>query len=75
MLLQGGAGFLGGFLIKRLRADGVSVTAVVRKDQLARVESLGAKGVVADFADPASYKTLVSAAKGADAVLHCGYSA
>ncbi len=68
ILVTGGTGFVGRHLIRRLRAEGLTVRAAVREP--GRADSLretGAEVVRGDVSDPAS---LTAAAEGCDRVVH-----
>lgn len=64
--VTGGSGFLGGFVIPRLRDEGFEVTALARSDTAARaVEALGATVVRGDLDDAHSLEAaFTSAAPG-----------
>jgi nucleoside-diphosphate-sugar epimerase len=68
ILITGGSGFVGRFLIPALVAGGRPVLALARSESAAeRVRALGAKPIVADLLDPA---TLDALPDGIDAVVH-----
>lgn len=67
-LVTGGSGFVGGYLIPRLIAEGWRVRAIGRSAQsLAAVEALGAEPKEADLTDKAA---LARAMDGVDTVFH-----
>lgn len=67
-VVTGGTGFLGGGLVRHLRAEGIEVVATVRPSSDARpLESLGARPVALDLLDP---DALAPVFEGADAVFH-----
>jgi nucleoside-diphosphate-sugar epimerase len=66
--VTGGSGFLGGALIKRLRADGVAVTALARSQRSAdAVARLGATPCLGGLADQAAIE---AGMLGCDTVFH-----
>jgi nucleoside-diphosphate-sugar epimerase len=66
--LTGGSGFIGGRLIERLIADGVSVRALARSDASAeKVRARGAEPVAGDLDD---LEALRAAAAGCDVAFH-----
>jgi uncharacterized protein YbjT (DUF2867 family) len=65
-VVTGGAGHIGGALVRALLASGRSVRAVVHRDRRA-LEGLGVDTVRGDVFDPASLR---QAFDGADAVYH-----
>jgi nucleoside-diphosphate-sugar epimerase len=68
VFLTGGSGFLGGHLLRELRAAGCEVRALSRRaDSDAALTAAGATPVRADLADPAS---LQRALAGCEAVFH-----
>jgi nucleoside-diphosphate-sugar epimerase len=69
VFVTGGSGFVGGTLIKRLRADGHSVRAISRSERsAARLIELGAEPVRGDLAD---VEAMTAAAEGCDWAFHC----
>ncbi len=68
-LVTGGGGFLGRHLAKALIDRGDDVV-VVGRSRYPRVESWGARGVVADLADPGCVHLLTRAMEGVDVVFH-----
>lgn len=68
VLLTGASGFLGGHLLRELRAAGCKVNALSRRPESdAAIAAAGALPVRADLTDPAS---LISAMAGCEAVFH-----
>lgn len=68
VLVTGGNGFLGHFLVERLRADGHSVSCLVRPGaDTSGLAGLGARRVEGDVTQPA---TLRAALEGIDTVFH-----
>ncbi|GAB4511529.1 MAG: NAD-dependent epimerase/dehydratase family protein [Anaerolineae bacterium] len=68
VFVTGGSGFLGGYLIPRLVAQGYEVVALARSDAAHKqVEKLGAIGVRGDLTDVESLKRGV---QGCDVVVH-----
>ncbi|MCW8809074.1 MAG: NAD-dependent epimerase/dehydratase family protein [Rhodanobacter sp.] len=68
VLLTGASGFLGGHLLRELRAAGCAVKALSRRPESdAAIAAAGALPARADLTDPAS---LTSAMVGCDAVFH-----
>jgi len=68
ILITGATGFVGGHLVKRLRATGTALRAVVRNPEKAQaLKDLGVDVVPGDMSDKAS---LVKAANGALRVVH-----
>jgi len=68
ILLCGGTGVLGGYLVPQLIASGHEVTVLVRTDAATRIaESLGARTARGDIL---ARDTVVAAAAGQDAVIH-----
>ena len=66
--VTGGSGFIGRALLRRLIADGHSVSALVRSDEAAAVvASLGADPAMSVLADASTYAT---AASGCDVFFH-----
>jgi nucleoside-diphosphate-sugar epimerase len=66
--VTGGSGFVGGRLIRRLVADGVSVRALARSDAAARkVRDAGAEPVRGDLGDSAALRSGIS---GREVVFH-----
>jgi NADH dehydrogenase len=65
ILLTGGTGFVGGHLLRRLRADGRAVRCLVRN--AGRTAGLDCELVEGDVADPAALRRAV---EGCDAVIH-----
>jgi nucleoside-diphosphate-sugar epimerase len=66
--VTGGSGFIGGALVRRLVAEGCSVSALARSDRsAAAVEAIGAKPVRGDLADPAA---IAAGAEGCEAAFH-----
>jgi nucleoside-diphosphate-sugar epimerase len=66
--VTGGSGFIGGALVRRLVAEGCSVSALARSDRSAgAVEAVGAKPVRGDLADPAA---IAAGAEGCEAAFH-----
>lgn len=71
IFLTGATGYVGSAALDALVRAGHDVTAIVRNAEKAkRVASRGAKPVIGDLGDPASYKT---AATGHDGYLHAAY--
>ncbi len=66
ILVTGGSGFLGGAIVRRLRAQGASVRCIQRHDSPA-LRALGVEVVCADLAD---HDAVVRAAAGCTAVFH-----
>jgi len=67
--VTGGSGFIGGALVRRLVADGVSVRALARSDASARkVAAHGAEPVSGDLDDTAA---LQRGAEGCEWAFHC----
>lgn len=66
ILVTGGSGFLGGAIVRRLRARGEAVRCLQRHDA-PELRSLGADIVLADLADR---DAVIAAAKGCLAVFH-----
>ena len=75
VLITGGSGFVGGWLIRRLLGEDVQVHALRRKSSSAKVDDKHVTSVWGDITDRAS---LVAATKGMDSVFHLaghvGYS-
>lgn len=68
VLITGGAGFIGGHLLKALVRDGNNVRCLVNnKNDIAHIENLGAKAVPGDLMDKAS---LIAAVKNVNTVYH-----
>lgn len=69
IFLTGAGGFIGGHLIKRLSADGHSVTAIVRSlEDEDRLKSSGITVVRSNLLNPVD---LANCLRGHDAVIHC----
>lgn len=67
-LVTGGTGFIGGYLVERLAAEGHRVTVLARRSSdTVRVEELGARIVRGDLRER---EAVVRAAEGADRVFH-----
>jgi dihydroflavonol-4-reductase len=72
VVVTGGAGFVGGAVVRRLRARGDEVVAVVRDSaRAARLAELGVTIVEGDLSDVAG---LAAALDGADGVIHAAGS-
>lgn len=76
VLVTGASGFIGGWLCRRLVAEGLNVTALVRNaSDVTELESLGVSFVYGDVCD---LDSLLKAFEGMDAVFHLagviGYS-
>ncbi len=68
ILVTGGTGFVGSHLIRRMRKEGLSVRALVRKPETSRdLKDLGVEAVPGDISDRAS---LEKAAMGVERVIH-----
>ena len=66
--VTGGAGFVGGALVRHLLARGDAVTALVREpDRFGAASGPGLRLVASDLSDPAALTDLV---RGADGVIH-----
>jgi len=66
--VTGGSGFIGGALIRRLRAEGVEVSALARSDtSAAKVSEAGAQPARGDLDD---VEAMAAAAEGSDFVFH-----
>ncbi len=65
-VVTGGGGFLGGAIVKRLKALGIHVTSFSRKTY-PKLSSLGVSQIQGNLHDPASVR---NACKGADIVFH-----
>ena len=70
VLITGGAGFLGGHLVNRLRADGLRVR-VLDTVEPSRVSGEGIEYVHGDVRDPALLRTAV---RGVDAIVHAAFA-
>ncbi|HXF35719.1 MAG TPA: NAD-dependent epimerase/dehydratase family protein [Actinomycetota bacterium] len=67
-LVTGASGFVGGAVVRRLRAEGRTVRALVRSDDAARAaRAAGARPVSGDVLDPTS---LLEAMRGCGVVFH-----
>jgi nucleoside-diphosphate-sugar epimerase len=70
VLVTGATGFLGGALVRRLRARGDDVTVLGRNPALlAKLEREGMRSLRADLADAAAVR---AACQGQELVFHCG---
>src|SRR3954470_14008052 len=66
--VTGGSGFIGGVLIRRLRAEGAEVSALARSDSsAAKVEEAGAAAARGDLHDVAA---MTAGAEGCDVAFH-----
>jgi len=66
--VTGGSGFIGGVLIRRLRAEGAEVSAIARSDSsAAKVEEAGAAAPRGDLHD---VEAMTAAAQGCDVAFH-----
>jgi nucleoside-diphosphate-sugar epimerase len=68
VLVTGGTGFLGNWLVRRLIAEGYPVRVLARK--LSKIDHLNAMGVEIFFGDVADLESLTAAFQGIDLVLH-----
>lgn len=67
-VITGGSGFVGGAIVRRLRAEGEPVVALVRSQQAAAtVSALGADPVICDLTDSAA---VARAMRGSQTVFH-----
>ena len=72
-LVTGANGFVGSFIARRLKEEGVRVRALVRRPEVdAEVEALGAEPVRGDATDP---RAVGAAVEGAHFVVHCAATA
>lgn len=75
VLVTGASGFVGGWLVRRLREENVQVVVLRRKSSSNKSDIEGVETAWGDITDPAS---VISAAKGIDTVFHLaghiGYS-
>ena len=69
VLVTGGSGFIGGHLVRQLRAGGVDVRALVRESS--RIDELKSFGVELAFGDLDSDAPLDDACRGCKVVYHC----
>lgn len=71
VFITGATGYIGNAVARELASAGHEVTGLVRSPEKAReLESVGARGVVGDLKDPASYK---DAAREAEAIVHAAF--
>jgi len=68
VLVTGGTGFLGNWLVRRLITEGYPVRVLARK--LSKIDHLKAMGVEIFFGDVADLESLTAAFQGIDLVLH-----
>ena len=69
LLVTGASGFLGGALVRRLRASGREVRVLVRKPQPWMLQDPGIQVVVGDLGDP---EAVTHAVEGVDVLYHVG---
>ncbi|WP_437314819.1 NAD-dependent epimerase/dehydratase family protein [Sorangium sp. So ce385] len=71
-LVTGANGFVGHYVVKRLREEGLRVRALVRRpDARAELESMGAETVLGEMTDESAREEAV---RGAQIVVHCAAS-